>query len=126
MSRLKELINKLCPDGVEYKPLWQVTIWDKRFNGAEETKQAKVTKFRHVSAKELKNLKRDCGDVALLSTGDFSGYTRKDDVSNNYNSGEVIAIPSGGTANVKYYNGNFIDSGNILAVSSNKDLYDLK
>lgn len=126
MSRLKELINKLCPDGVEYKPLWQVTIWDKRFNGVEETKQAKVTKFRHVSAKELKNLKRDCGDVALLSTGDFSGYTRKDDVLNNYNSGEVIAIPSGGTANVKYYNGEFIDSGNILAVSSNKDLYDLK
>ena len=33
MSKLQELINKLCPNGVEYRFLWEVTIWDKKFNG---------------------------------------------------------------------------------------------
>lgn len=26
MSNLEELIERLCPDGVEYKPLWSVQL----------------------------------------------------------------------------------------------------
>ena len=29
MSKLQELINKLCPNGVEFKPIWSLTTWDK-------------------------------------------------------------------------------------------------
>ena len=32
MSKLEELINTLCPNGVEYKELWELTAWDKKFN----------------------------------------------------------------------------------------------
>ena len=32
MNKIDELINELCPNGVEYKPLWRLTIWDKKFN----------------------------------------------------------------------------------------------
>lgn len=39
MSKLKELIDQLCPDGVPFKPLWELTIWDKKFNGVEKYKQ---------------------------------------------------------------------------------------
>lgn len=41
MSKLDELIKKYCPDGVEYKPLWEVTIWDKKFNAVDKSKQKK-------------------------------------------------------------------------------------
>lgn len=30
MSRLDELIQEKCSNGVEYVPLWSVTIWDKK------------------------------------------------------------------------------------------------
>ena len=35
MSKLSEMIKKLCPNGVEYRPLWSVTIWDKKFNAVD-------------------------------------------------------------------------------------------
>lgn len=41
MSTLEELIQKLCPNGVEYKPLWSLTAWDKRFNGLDRAMQKK-------------------------------------------------------------------------------------
>lgn len=30
MSRIEEMIRELCPEGVEYKQLWEVTVWDKK------------------------------------------------------------------------------------------------
>ena len=32
VSKLEELIQEFCPDGVECFPLWSVTTWDKRFS----------------------------------------------------------------------------------------------
>ena len=46
MSRLRELMEELCPDGVEYVPLWSVTIWDKKFNAVERDKQPIVENYR--------------------------------------------------------------------------------
>lgn len=46
MSNLDKLINELCPDGVEKVPLWHVTIWDKRFNSVEKSKQPLVKIIR--------------------------------------------------------------------------------
>lgn len=33
MNKIEELLKNLCPNGVEYKKLWNVTEWDKKFNG---------------------------------------------------------------------------------------------
>ena len=78
MNPIEKLINKLCPDGVEFKEIWQITAWDKRFNGVEKYKQTKILSFKHISAKSLRNLKVENGDIKLLATGKFEGYTDKE------------------------------------------------
>lgn len=118
MSRLQELINELCPNGVGYKFLWEVTAWDKRFKGIDKKKQIKLNSFKHVSSKKLKSLNTN-GPVKLVSTGKFEGSTNIEQAREYLNYGEVILIPSGGNANVKYYNGEFVDSGNIIATALN-------
>ena len=63
MSTLKELLNKHCPDGVEYVPLWSVTIWDKKFNSVDKDKQKTTIKYKYYLADELKQLAAENGDV---------------------------------------------------------------
>jgi type I restriction enzyme S subunit len=125
MTKIFELLKHLAPEGVLKRSLWEVTIWDKKFNGVEKTKQKTNIEFRHVSAELLKTMS-NVGQVKLLSTGNFEGWTTEEIAGNYLNNSEVISIPSGGTANIKYYSGKFVDSGNILAVSSDKNSFSLK
>ena len=125
MSELSFLINKYCPKGVPFLSLWQLLYFDKRFNGVDKNKQPKTLDFKHVSAEILKKLKCD-GDVKLLATGKFDGYTKKDIAKEYINYGEVVTIPSGGTANIKYYNGFFVDGGNILCSSRDSEKFNLR
>ncbi len=124
MSKINDLIYQLCPEGVEFKALGEVTIWDKKFKEVE--KQAKKIKFKHISAAALKSLKRENGTIKLLSTGNFDGFTTQDLAKDLINEDEVISLPSGGVANIKYYNGKFVDSGNLLAVSADNKTINLK
>ncbi len=126
MSRLEELIKEKCPNGVKYKKLYEITNWDKRFNGVSQDMQTNILSYKHVSAELLKSLLQDNGNIKLLSTGLFDGYTTEELANDLVNEGEVISIPSGGAANIKYYNGKFVDSGNNLASSRDDELYNLK
>ena len=54
MNKIDKLINELCPEGVEFKELWEVTAWDKRFNAVDNKKQKKILSFNHISSKDLK------------------------------------------------------------------------
>jgi type I restriction enzyme S subunit len=121
-QQIKKIISDLCPDGVVFDELANITIWDKRFNGVCKIRQPKTVNFKHVSAVDLKKLKKDEGDVKLLSTGKFDGWTTKELAGKNLNHCEIITIPSGGSANLKYYNGYFVDSGNILAIAKNESI----
>lgn len=103
------------------KSLGELLAFDKRFNGVPKEQQGEVVHFNHVSADDLKSLLEDDGDVRLISTGLFDGYTTKERAGHNLNFGEIITIPSGGAANIKYYNGYFVDSGNIIGVAKQKD-----
>lgn len=126
MNHFEELIKQNCPQGVEFKHLWEVTAWDKNFKGIEKEKQIKILSFKHVSASKLKTLDSSEGDIKLLSTGKFDGWTNKILAEDNVNDGEVITIPSGGSANIKYYHGRFVDSGNLLASSIDNSILNLK
>lgn len=126
MSRITELIKEKCSNGVEYRKLYEITNWDKRFNGVSQYMQTNILSYKHVSAELLKSLLQDNGNIKLLSTGLFDGYTTEELAKDLVNEGEVISIPSGGSANIKYYNGKFVDSGNILASSRDDELYNLK
>lgn len=114
---LESLLQQHCPNGVEFKPLYELTFWDKKFAAVDKAWQPKTLKFTHILAKDLQNLIVPNGDIKLLSTGKFDDYTDIKTAQNLINEGEVIAIPSGGEANLKYYKGKFVDSGNILATA---------
>lgn len=114
---------------VEWKKLWQVTIWDKRFSGIDKKLQPKVIKYHYYLANELKELERTFGDIRILYTTEQVAYTDSILVSNNISEGEIVAIPWGGNASVKYFKGKFITADNRIATSSdiatlnNKYLY---
>jgi type I restriction enzyme S subunit len=115
-----EFLQKLLEGKkVEWRTLGEVTYWDKRFNGVDKNIQPTVLNFKHVSAEILKSIKIKNGNIKLLSTGNFEGYTTEEIAIDNINEGEVITIPTGGTANIKYYKGKFVDSGNLLGTARN-------
>jgi type I restriction enzyme S subunit len=105
--------------------LYQITTWNKKFQGIENIMQPSINEFScQISAHEMKKIKFDAyGDIRLLSTGRFEAYTNN---IKKYHIGEILTIPSGGEANIKYHNGKFINSGNLLACSSDPSKYSLK
>ena len=68
MNNLSALITELCPNGVEYVPLWSVTIWDKRFNSVDRIKQPTAITYPYLLAADLFAMQQENGDVFLLST----------------------------------------------------------
>lgn len=116
------------PNGI-YKYLWEVTAWDKKFKDVEKHKQPKVIKYEYVLAKDFKKLERTDGDIYLLSTGNYAGYTTEDVAGSLVSKGEVVTMPWGGSPTIKYYKGRFVTSDNRIAtaidtqVLSNKFLY---
>ena len=106
----------------EQRKLWELTIWDKKFNEVEAYKQPKVIKYPYVLADVFNQIEDPNGDVRLLSTGTYVGYTTKEKAGSNLCCGEVVAIPWGGVANVKYYSGYFVTADNRIATSSNLNI----
>lgn len=124
MTKLEKMIEELCPDGVEYVPLWSVTIWDKRFNAVENRKQPKVYNYPYLLASDLFALEADGGDVFLLSTGEQTGWTTEELAGDNLREGEVITIPWGKsravTDCIKYYKGKFVTADNRIMTSNDQ------
>lgn len=131
MSELEELIQKLCPNGVEFVPLWSVTAWDKRFNGVNRSMQSKIVPHKYYLSAEFDRVERSFGDVLYLPTGvtQQKRYTTVELAGDYLSEGEIICIPWGGTPNVKYYKGKYVTGDNRIATSldtnklSNKYLY---
>ena len=102
--------------------IWEVTIWDKKFNGVEEYKQPETRKYPYVLAKELLSMQDNKGNVVLLSTGSYCGWTTEERAGRFLCEGEVVTIPWGGVAIVKYTKGRFVTADNRLATSNNVQL----
>lgn len=127
MSKIDELIQEYCPNGVEFKFLWEVTAWDKKFNAVDSHKQAKTYKYTYLLASALRKLAVEGGDVKLLSTGgEVYGWTTEELAGKSLSEGEVVAIPWGGKATVQYYNGKFVTADNRIATSLDKKRLDNK
>lgn len=127
MSKLKELIDRLCPNGVPFRPLWELTIWDKKFNGVDKKKQPKIISYPYLLAKDMKALEQEDGDVTLLSTGEYIGHTTEELAGSYLCEGEVVTIPWGGTVKgMKYFKGKFVTADNRIATSSNTSILNNK
>ena len=127
MKNNRTFLEKLL-DGaeVEWKPLWSITTWDKKFNAVEKEKQPKVIKYHYYLASELKPLIVDGGNVKLLTTNESDIWTTEELVQNNISEGEIIAIPWGGNPIVQYYKGKFVTADNRIATSNNTKILDNK
>ena len=114
---------------VEWKNIWEVTTWDKKFSGVDKSMQPKVIKYYYYLANELADLEKQGGDVRILYTTNKEAYTNSSDVDGNIAEGEVVTIPWGGNVNIQYYKGKFVTADNRIATSNdinyllNKYLY---
>lgn len=128
INKLEELIEKFCPDGVEYHYMWELTAWDKKFNGMEKEKQKKVIPYKYYLSSDFNKVERENGNIKYISTGINSKerYTTEELSKEYLAEGEVICIPGGGTPNVKYHNGKFVTGDNRIATSLNKEVLDNK
>lgn len=107
---------------VEWKKIWEVTIWDKRFNGVENHMQPQVIKYHYYLANELSELERNNGNLRILYTTDRVAFADDSEVDKNVSEGEVVTIPGGGNVSIKYYKGKFITADNRIATSNDTNL----
>lgn len=126
MSKLEELIQKLCPDGVQYAPLWTLTAWDKKFKSVEKHKQSKIKKYKYYLANELQQLESEEGTVKILTTNVSDLWANECDVKNDVINAEIVCIPWGGNPIVQYFNGKFITGDNRIATSLDTKVLDNK
>ena len=114
---------------VEWRNIWEVTTWDKKFSGVDKSMQPKVIKYYYYLANELADLEKQGGDVRILYTTNKEAYTNSSDVDGNIAEGEVVTIPWGGNVNIQYFKGKFVTADNRIATSNdinyllNKYLY---
>ena len=128
MSKLEELIKEFCPNGVEYKPLWSLTAWDKRFNGIDRSMQKKVVSYKYYLSSEFNEVERKDGDILYIPTGitNEKRYTTEELAGEYLAEGEIVCIPWGGTPNVKYHKGKFVTGDNRIATSLDTNILDNK
>jgi type I restriction enzyme S subunit len=123
---MKQLIKKFCPNCIVHKNIWEVLIFDKKFQNVESNTQTKIIKFKKVSAKLLKTLESKDGNIPLFTTGLFSAKTNLELAKTYVNEDEVITIPDG-RANIRYINGKFvITDHNKLCKSIDNQKYSTK
>ena len=107
---------------MEWKRMWEVTTWDKKFNGVEKSMQPKIIKYHYYLANELADLEHNDGDIRILYTTEKVAYTYANEVEGNISEGEVVTIPWGGNVSIKYYKGKFVTADNRIATSNNIDV----
>ncbi|AJD55252.1 type I restriction-modification system, specificity determinant [Streptococcus mutans UA159-FR] len=115
------MIKDLCPDGVEWKKLWEVTIWDKKFNSVPKFKQQLVDKYEYLLAKDLSQMVVSGGDIKILTTSPSNLWTTEYVAGGEFFDKEIVAIPWGGNPIVQYYKGKFITGDNRIARVKNDD-----
>ena len=88
MSRLQDLINELCPDGVEYKPIKDVY---KRLKGTP------------ITAGKMKEIQNDDGDIRIFAGGKTVMDAFESDISNaNITRVPAVLVQSRGVIDAVY------------------------
>jgi len=116
MNEYGSLMSSLVPQNAAFEPLWNLTIWDKRFNSVENQKQSETKRYKYLLASELSALAFEDGNVKLLTTNKSDIWTTRALAEDYVSDGEIIAIPWGGNPIVQYYKGEFVTADNRIAV----------
>lgn len=126
LDKLNYMTKLLDGVQVEWKNLWQVTTWDKKFNAVDNYKQPKTIKYHHLLADELKKNISEKGNVKLLTTNETNIWTTEEIAGSYVSDAEVVAIPGGGNVIVQYYRGKFLTGDNRIAVSNDSNYLNTK
>lgn len=114
---------------VEWLPLWKITIWNKKFQNIDKSKQDKLNKFKSVSSIMLKDINLKTGNVKLLSADNFNGWTNEILAGENLSEGEIITLQEtlfSGSPKIKYWNGKFVNSQNYICATRDSSMYNTK
>ena len=103
MSRLEELIQQLCPNGVEYKAI------------KEEYQRLKGTP---ITATKMKEIAHDGGNIRVFAGGKTVIDTREKDIPNaNIIRVPAVLVQSRGVIDAIYYEKPFTFKNEMWAVS---------
>ncbi|MEA4206062.1 restriction endonuclease subunit S [Mycoplasma sp. 1199] len=117
------LSNQEKEIGSVTKKLWEVTVWNRIFNDFDKDKQTKnISKYQYISASEAKDLIVDNGNIKLLTTSPSNIFTSTEKWNGEIHDDEIVYIPRGGNPYIQYWNGKFINVGNIIASSYDKNV----
>jgi type I restriction enzyme S subunit len=104
MSKLEDLINKLCPNGVQFKSISEVV---------------KINGYKQLGAADLESLKTKNGEIRLLpSSNNHDWYTDKKKANDYLCFGEIFTLGRARNANIKYCKGYFVSSNNVIVESN--------
>ena len=107
MSKLDELINKLCPDGVPFLFCKEIVL---------------LNNYKQLGADELEKLRVDNGTIPLLpSSRNYDWYTTEEVAKNYICHGEIFTMGRARHANTKYVKGAFVSANNIIIESKNNE-----
>ncbi len=106
--------------------MWELTAWDKFFSEVEKGKQKKVIRYPYILAANMEAMEQANGNVYLLATGNYEGWTTEEIAGSYLCEGEVVSIPWGGYANIKYTKGKFVTADNRIATSLDTSILDNK
>jgi type I restriction enzyme S subunit len=126
LNKIDLLLKDMFPGGVQYKHLWEITIWDKRFNEVDNFKQPRVNNYKYYLASDLKALASENGYIKLLTTNKSDLWTSREETTDTPAEGEIVAIPWGGNPIVQYYNGMFFTADNRIATAMDENELDVK
>ncbi|VEU76049.1 restriction endonuclease subunit S [Mycoplasmopsis columboralis] len=108
------------------KKLWEVTIWDKKFQNVDLFKQESIKKYKYFFAKEIDKFvelsKINEENVKVLTTYESDIFVNRSLVDEFVSNEEIIAIPGGGYPIVQYYKGAFVTTDNRIAVVKDKEI----
>ncbi|MGL4647412.1 MAG: restriction endonuclease subunit S [Mycoplasmoidaceae bacterium] len=97
--------------------------WNKNFNGTNHFNNKKIDVI-NIPAKLAISLIRENGDIKILNAGKVDQFASKNESTKYINNDEIITLPrglhKGGYPDVKYWNGEFINSmSNYVSKSNN-------
>lgn len=105
MNKIEKMVKELCPDGIEWKKLGEVTI---------------KNQFKQLGANELEKLRVDGltglgNSIRLLPSSNNDDWWSNENIAKKYICyGEVITLGRARYANLKYHKGYFVSANNNI------------
>lgn len=108
------------------KKLYELVAFDSFFKSVDKEKQKTVIRVPNLQARYVQKIMDDNGNVKIMTVTDKGYFTTEEKAGDFLREGEAIFIPRGGTFNIKYYDGKYVNCNNMVLHNIRPDLIDTK